>query len=243
MKNIIIIPARMASVRFPNKPMALIDGKPMIQRVWEKAKESKIGPVIVACCEEEVLNLITSVGGKAVMTSPEHHSGTDRIFEVVSNFSSKNEFENIINLQGDMPLINSADIEKVTTPLMQGFDIGTLVTNISREEQKDNNITKARVNWIKKYEIGEAVDFFKITNNYEKNLYHHVGIYSFRFNSLKNFVNLKPSVNEVQYKLEQWRALDANISIGASFIKNVPISVDTEDDLIKVENIIKRINE
>tara|TARA_Y100001970_G_C14205733_1_gene843845 strand:+ start:640 stop:1371 length:732 start_codon:yes stop_codon:yes gene_type:complete len=243
MKTIIIIPARMASTRFPNKPMALIDGKPMIQRVWEKATDSKIGPVVVACCEQEVFNLITSVGGKAVMTSAEHPSGTDRIFEVAKNFPDIKEFENIINLQGDMPSISSSDIKKVIIPLMQGFDIGTLVTNISNEEQMDINITKARVKWIKNNDLGEAIDFFKITKNIQENLYHHVGIYSFRYNSLENFVNLKPSVNEIYHKLEQWRALDANISIGTSFIKNVPISVDTEDDLIKVENIIREANE
>ena len=243
MKTIIIIPARMASVRFPNKPMALINGEPMIQRVWQKAIESNIGPVIVACCEKEVFNFINSLGGKAVMTSPEHLSGTDRIFEVAKSYSDIDQYESIINLQGDMPLINPSDIKKVNIPLTQGYDIGTLVTNISIQEEKNINITKAKVNWIKKNNLGEAVDFYKISKKIKENIYHHVGIYSFRYNILRNFVSLKPSINETKLKLEQWRALDSKISIGVSFAKNVPISVDTEEDLIKVENIIKSNND
>ena len=239
MKTIIIIPARMASVRFPNKPMALINGKPMVQRVWQKAKDSNLGPVVVACCEEEVFNLINSNGGKAVMTSPDHPSGTDRIYEVIKNFPDINQFDSIINLQGDMPLINSSDIQKVNIPLIQGFDIGTLVTDITLQEEKDLNITKAKINWIKKNNLGEAINFYKISKNIINDVYHHVGIYSFRFQSLENFVNLKPSVNELRHKLEQWRALDANISIGATYIENVPISIDTKEDLIRAENIIK----
>ena len=243
MKTIIIIPARMASVRFPNKPMALINGKPMIQRVWQKAKESNIGPVVVACCEKEVSNLISSLGGNAVMTLPDHPSGTDRIFEAIKDYPDIDQYESIINLQGDMPLIETSDIKKVNVPLMQGFDIGTLVTNITLQEQNDINITKAKINWIKQDNLGEAVDFYKISKKIENNAYHHVGIYSFRYKTLKNFVSLQPSFNETYHKLEQWRALDAKISIGVSYVKNVPISVDTEDDLIKVENIIKKRNE
>ena len=239
MKTIIIIPARMASTRFPNKPMALIDGIPMIQRVWQKAKEANIGPVIVACCEKEVLDLIKSNGGEAMMTKKNLPSGTDRIFEVIKNYPEGKQFESIINLQGDMPIMNSLDIIKVNTPLYQGFDIGTLVTNISSEEEEEKNITKAKINWIKKNDIGEAVDFYKDSRKIMNNICHHVGIYSYRYKSLKKFIELKPSENEIYYKLEQFRALDAKMKIGVSYVKSVPLSVDTEEDLIKVENIIK----
>jgi len=243
MKNIIIIPARMKSTRFPNKPLALIDGIPMIQRVWQQAKSADIGPVIVACCESEVFELIKSIGGDAFMTSPSLPSGTDRIFEVIKNISDVDQFDNIINLQGDMPVINPLDIKKVNVPLLQGFDIGTLVTNITDEEERNLNITKAKINWIKKNYLGEAIDFYKKSKNLKKNIYHHIGIYSFRFHSLKKFIELKPSTNELYHKLEQWRALDANMKIGTSFVENVPLSVDTKEDLIKVENIIKVNNE
>ena len=243
MKTLIVIPARMASFRFPNKPLALIDGIPMIQRVWEQAKNADVGSVIVACCENEVFNLIESIGGKAIMTNPSLPSGTDRIFQAISELPEVEQLDSIINLQGDMPIISPLDIKKVNEPLIQGFDIGTLVTNISVNEEKNNNITKAKVNWIKKNQLGVAKDFYKLTKNTLNNIYHHVGIYSFSFKNLKRFVELKPSSNELNYKLEQWRALDAKMSIGVSYVKNVPISVDTEEDLKKVESIIKTSND
>ena len=239
MKTIIIIPARMASQRFPNKPMALIDGIPMIQRVWEKAKLANIGEVVVACCEKIVFDKINSIGGTAIMTNPNLPSGTDRVYEIINNHPNANKFECIINLQGDMPLVNPNDIQKVSIPLMQGFDIGTLVTNISEEEEKNINITKAKVNWIKRDNIGEAIDFYKNPKKILKNIYHHIGIYSFRNNSLKKFVDLKPSENELFHKLEQWRALDSNMTIGTKYIDVSYFGVDTEEDLLKAENIIK----
>ena len=239
MKTIIIIPARMASQRFPNKPMALIDGIPMIQRVWEKAKLANIGEVVVACCEKIVFDKINSIGGTAIMTNPDLPSGTDRVYEIINNHPNANQFECIINLQGDMPLINPNDIQKVSIPLMQGFDIGTLVTHISKEEEKNINITKAKVNWIKRENIGEAIDFYKKPKKVLKNIYHHIGIYSFRINSLKKFIGLKPSENELFHKLEQWRALDSNMTIGTKYIDESYFGVDTEEDLLKAENIIK----
>jgi len=239
MKTIIIIPARMASQRFPNKPMALIDGIPMIQRVWEKAKLANIGEVVVACCEKIVFDKINSIGGTAIMTNPDLPSGTDRVYEIINNHPNANQFECIINLQGDMPLVNPNDIQKVSIPLMQGFDIGTLVTHISKEEEKNINITKAKVNWIKRENIGEAIDFYKKPKKVLKNIYHHIGIYSFRINSLKKFISLKPSENELFHKLEQWRALDSNMTIGTKYIDESYFGVDTEEDLLKAENIIK----
>ena len=165
MKTVIIIPSRMASQRFPNKPMALIDGIPMIQRVWKQAIESNIGQVIVACCEKEVFQLINSLGGEAIMTRKDHPSGTDRIFEVIKNYPTKNQIDSIINLQGDMPIINPETIKKVNIPLAQGFEIGTLITNLSLEEEKNENITKAKIDWIKKNNLGEAKDFYKTSKN------------------------------------------------------------------------------
>ena len=242
MKTLIAIPARMASVRFPNKPMIMIDGKPMIQRVWEKAIESNLGKVIVACCEDEVFNLITSIGGQAILTNPDLPSGTDRVYEAIKNLDGISQYDSIINLQGDMPLIRSNDISKVNISLKQGFDIGTLITDLTNIEKKDPNITKAKINWIKKYLIGKAIDFDRSINN-TINAYHHVGIYSFRFDSLKKFVYLSPSKNEKKLKLEQMRAIDANMTIGVSYIKEVPLSVDTKEDLFYVEKLIKNYNE
>tara|TARA_Y100001960_G_C14754565_1_gene870496 strand:- start:106 stop:828 length:723 start_codon:yes stop_codon:yes gene_type:complete len=240
MKTIIVIPSRMASKRFPNKPMALIKGKPMIQRVWEQAVASNLGDVIVACSEKEVYNLITSLNGRAELTNPNLPSGTDRIFSAIQNLSNIKKYESIINLQGDMPIINPKDIEKVNIPLKQGFDIGTLVTSFKNEKEINNkNITKAQIEWIKKDFIGKAIDFnkdFKLLNG--KSLYHHVGIYSFRYEILEKFVSLSPSKNEKIRQLEQMRALDSRISIGVGYVKNVPNSVDTKEDLLEIERLI-----
>ncbi len=242
MKTLILIPVRMAATRFPNKPMALIAGKTMIQRVWEQAILSNIGEVIVACSETEVYDHITSLGGKAEMTDPDLPSGTDRIFEAISNYANISHYDSIINLQGDMPIINPKDIEKVNIPLEQGFDIGTLVTELTHDQTKDINITKAKIEWINKYKIGKALDFKKgIFNSTDNNIYHHVGIYSFRYETLKKFISMSPSKNEIKRKLEQLRALDAKMTIGVTYVKNIPISVDTKEDLLKVENIIKNL--
>jgi len=239
MKTLILIPARMASVRLPNKPLAIIAGKPMIQRVWEQAKLSNIGDVVVACSEKEVFDLIQSIGGNAILTNPNIPSGTDRIFQATMSIENMDQYESIINLQGDLPLINPKDINKVNIPIEQGFDIGTLVTDLTFEQQKDINVTKVKVKWIKKNIIGEAFDFYKTIVDEKKNEYHHVGIYSFRYESLKKFTSMLPSKNEINHKLEQWRALDNKMTIGTSYVKDVPISVDTKEDLIMVENIIK----
>ena len=152
----------MASTRFPNKPMALIDGKPMIQRVWEQAILSDLGEVIVACSVKlKFMIIIISLGGKAEMTNPNLPSGTDRIFEAINNYSNISHYDSIINLQGDMPIINPEDIAKVNIPLQQGFDIGTLVTELTQDQAKDINITKAKIEWINQHKIGKALDFKK----------------------------------------------------------------------------------
>ena len=240
MKTLIVIPVRMASKRFPNKPMAMIKGKPMIQRVWEQAISSGVGDVIVACGEKEVHDLITSLNGKAELTDPNLPSGTDRVYAAIQKHSNIYQYESIINLQGDMPLIEPENIRQVNYPLKQGYDIGTLVTGFSNNnEAKDKNITKAYIEWIKKELIGKAIDFNKDINFFdEKYFYHHVGIYSFRYETLKKFISLPPSNNEKIRQLEQMRALDANMSIGVGYIKNVPIGVDTIEDLLKVEKLI-----
>ena len=241
MKTLIVIPARMASTRFPNKPMALIKNKPMIAHVWERAVKADVGRVLVACCEKEVYECIQSIGGEAVLTDPNLPSGTDRIYAAIQDNEDFLMFDNIINLQGDMPLIDEISIKKVNSIINQGYDISTLVTSFLSEIEMDNiNITKAEVKWIKKESIGEAVDFYKIKQQQKKHLtYHHVGIYGFSLESLKKFVSFKPSFREQKLKLEQMRGLDNNMSIGVGYVENVPLSVDTKEDLVQVEKLIK----
>ena len=146
MKILIVIPARMASTRFPDKPMALINKKPMILHVWERAKESNLGRVLVACCEEEVANCITSAGGEAILTDPSLPSGTDRVYAAIENDDDFLMNDTIINLQGDMPLIDALSIDQINKTITQGYDMSTLVTSFSSEKDRQNeNITKAEV--------------------------------------------------------------------------------------------------
>jgi len=239
MKTVIIIPARMASKRFPDKPLALINGVPMIQRVWENAIKSNLGNTYVACSETEVFDLITNLGGTAIMTDPKLPSGTDRVYAALQQIENYQSYEIIVNLQGDMPLMNVYDIIKVNEPILKGFDIGTLATNLSIEEESNINITKVKIDWVKDKSLGIAKDFYKNSKGHIDHVYHHVGIYSFKITALSKFISMSPSVNELNYHLEQWRALDSGLSIGVSFVENVPISVDTKEDLIHLESIIK----
>ena len=243
MKILIVIPARMASIRFPDKPMALINKKPMILHVWERAKESNLGRVLVACCEEEVANCITSAGGEAILTDPSLPSGTDRVYAAIENDDDFLMNDTIINLQGDMPLIDALSIDQINKTITQGYDMSTLVTSFSSEKDRQNkNITKAEVKWIKKEKIGEALDFYKNKkeDSIDKNIYHHVGIYGFIPSSLKKFVHLQQTEREKDRKLEQMRALDNGMTIGVGYVENVPISVDTKEDLMQVERLINK---
>ena len=243
MKTAIIIPARMASQRFPNKPMAKINGTPMIERVWRQGINSKVGDVYVACSENEVFNLIISKGGKAIMTDPNLPSGTDRVFAAFNLLENKDDYESIINLQGDMPLIDYKNIQSANIPLHNGYDIGTIDTDISSNEIKNENITKVIVDWKEKGVVGNSLDFYKSLKTEVTNIYQHVGIYSFKPSALKKFILLPPSKNEIDRKLEQLRLLDAGIKIGITYVENVPISVDTVEDLILIENILKNKDE
>ncbi len=239
MKTVIIIPSRMGSIRYPNKPMVKIKGIPMVQRVWKQAIKADIGDVFVACSEEEVFDLITSIGGKAVLTNPDLPSGTDRVYAAYNLIDQNNEYENIINLQGDMPMIDPKDIRSACIPLKHGFNIGTIATNITQNEERNPNITKVKINWRDSDFLGNCIDFYKLSRGELNNVYQHVGIYSFKPQTLKKFISLPISKNEIDRKLEQLRALDAGINIGITFVENVPISIDTKEDLIKIENIIK----
>ena len=243
MKTAIIIPSRMSSKRFPNKPMAKINGIPMIERVWKQGINSKIGDVYVACSEYEVFNLISSKGGKAIMTDPNLPSGTDRVFAAFNLLDNKDEYESIINLQGDMPLIDSINIKSVNIPLENGYDIGTIATEISNEEEKNENITKVSIDWKEADVVGNSLDFYKFSTKQTSNIYQHVGIYSFKPIALRKFVSLPASKNEKDRKLEQLRAIDAGIKIGITYVENVPISVDTLEDLILIENILNNRDE
>ena len=146
MKKIItIIPARMGSSRFPNKPMAKINDIPMIERVWRQGINSKVGDVFVACSEDEVFNLILSKGGKAIMTDPNLPSGTDRVFAAFNLLENKDDYESIINLQGDMPLIDYKNIKLLKKYMSEnGKILPSRITNISQKKQRELSLSIKR---------------------------------------------------------------------------------------------------
>ena len=238
MKTIILIPSRMASTRLPGKPMAKINGKPMIQLVWEKAISSDIGDVYVACSEDEVFQTIKDLGGRAIMTDPQLASGTDRIHAAFKKIDNNQKVDFVINLQGDLPLINPEHIKSVINPLKKNFTMSTLATSLKKYQIQNPNITKIKVKWIDN-ELGVAKDFFRISKNSKTEIYHHVGIYAYSIETLNEFVKLPKSKNEINLNLEQFRAMDANIKIGVSYISDIPIGIDTKEDLIYAESIIR----
>ena len=242
MKNVVIIPSRMASTRLPGKPLIVIDGIPMIQRVWQQATESNIGEVFVACSEIEVHDLIVNNGGKAIMTDPNLPSGTDRVHSAFLKIKNNKDIDVIINLQGDMPLINPEHILKVIDPIKRNFAIGTLATNLNDNELNNPNVTKVEVDF-KKNEVAQALSFYREVTIENKNLYHHVGIYSYTPDSINTFINLPKSKNEIDLSLEQMRAMDSNIPIGVTYVPEVPMSVDTKEDLINIETNIREHND
>lgn len=228
----IIIPARMASTRLPGKPLADIGGKPMIVHVWERACAAQVGEVIVAAAEAEIAEAITNAGGKAILTPPDLPSGTDRILLATSYLPLATT---IINLQGDMPLVDPALIAAVLKPLQNpAVEIATLVTPVTDAAAKNNpNKVKAILN-----AEGRALYFTRAAAPHGDGAFHyHIGIYAYRRAALEAFVALPPSPLEQREKLEQLRALEAGMRIDAAIVKAEPLGVDTPEDLEKVRKI------
>ena len=241
----IVIPARMTSTRLPGKPLADIAGEPMIVHVWRRACEADIGRVIVACSESEVADAVRDHGGEAVMTRPDHQSGSDRIFEAMSRIDSDQQIDAVINLQGDLPLIDAIAIRASLAPLAGAdVDIATLVAEIVEAGERDDpNVVKAIVSFDPvvdgdRARTGRALYFTRATApSGEGPLYHHIGLYAFRRTALERFVELPPSTLERRERLEQLRALEAGMWIDAVLVDSVPVGVDTPADLARVRQL------
>lgn len=234
LKPVVVIPARMASTRLPGKPLADIAGKPMIVQVLDRAREADIGPVIVACAEQEIADAVISAGGNAVLTRSDHPSGSDRVFEAVEKFDPTGRFDAIINLQGDLPGLDPAAILAARDALSpENVDIATLVAEIADPaELVDENAVKAVVSMKGGETIGRAIWFSRLQAPWgDGPHYHHIGIYAYRRASLQKFVGLPPSPLELREKLEQLRALEAGMRIDAACVDTVPLGVDTPQDL------------
>ena len=241
-KIAIIIPSRLRAERLPNKPLKLINNKEMILHVYDTAKLSNVGEVIVATPDQEILNLVKTHNGQAVLTSNKHQTGTDRVFEVFeSKLKSKPEI--IINFQGDMPNLNPDTIKDLATHMKKNLcDIATLASDLENEQEKKNpNVVKVLTdNEIKNKNFSKALDFFRTSNKPLSRLtYHHVGIYAFTNKALIRYVGLKRSKLEKERKLEQMRALENQMRIDVGYIDSCPLRVDTESDLKAIKKIME----
>ena len=237
--NLIIIPTRLGAKRFPNKPLARINNVPMIVHVLNRAKESKIGDVVVATPDNEICKIVKENGGKAILTKLNHPSGSDRIYEAYIK-QLKNDDDLIINLQGDMPNIKPNSISKLVKLMRSGnCGVGTLASKIiDNNDIIDPNVVKVHVKeMLNENSFIEAKDFFRIKKdlNNEK-IYHHIGIHAFTNHALTKYVKLPRSKLEVERNLEQMRVLENNMVIKVGLSDSVPLSVDTEEDLKKVSS-------
>ena len=239
MKNTaIIIPTRLGALRFPNKPLAKINNIPMIIHVVNRAKESKVGEVFVATPDKEIFDIVNKNGDTAILTSQDHSSGSDRIYEVYSK-KLKNNFDLIINLQGDMPNIKPSAILRLEKFMRNiNCDIGTLASHIKDEKEiTDPNIVKVNTEKeLKEDNFLKAKDFFRIKKILSKEkVYHHIGIYAFTNVALKKYVELSRSKLEIERNLEQMRAMENNLIIKVALCNSNPLGIDTEQDLIKIK--------
>ncbi|MFT7086824.1 MAG: 3-deoxy-manno-octulosonate cytidylyltransferase (CMP-KDO synthetase) [Rickettsiales bacterium] len=246
-KILTIIPARLASTRLPNKPLADILGKPMIVRVFEQAKKANLGEVVVACDSAEIANAIENIGGKAIITDPNLPSGTDRIFAAMQQIPNYQDFEIIVNLQGDLPAIDPKVIKAAANTILQSdADIATVASIISDKEEINNpNVVKIAIAFLEDSILGNAILgnalYFSrapIPHNAAE-YYHHIGIYAYKRKSLERFVNLKPSNLEKTESLEQLRALENQMTIAVQIVDSHPLSVDNSEDLEKVRNFLR----
>lgn len=240
----ILIPARMASTRLPGKPLADIAGRPMIVHVWDRATEAKLGPVFVATDSEDIAAAVAKAGGQAVMTRADHTSGSDRIFEAMEKIGDGADI--IVNVQGDLPTIDPADIRAAVAPLRDpAVDIVTLAAEITRDEERTNpNVVKVVGTAIENASDNgrlRALYFTRATAPHgDGPLYHHIGLYAYRRGALEKFVRLPPSRLERREKLEQLRALEAGMRIDVAIVASVPLGVDTPHDLEMARDMLAR---
>ena len=241
-KTLILIPSRMAATRLPGKPLLKINNLSIISHVFKRAKEANIGEAVVATDDKEILNDVLKNGGRAILTSKNHKTGTDRIFEAYKKLNIKN-IDYILNLQGDEPDIDKDDIINLNNFMInKDAELGTLAGKI-KDDKMLNNKNVVKVITDKKLEENNfpiALNFTRdnLSTN-SQNIYHHIGIYSYKVSVLKKFVNLDQTNNEKENKLEQLRALDNKLKINVALAKSSPIGVDTEEDYLAIKKIME----
>jgi 3-deoxy-manno-octulosonate cytidylyltransferase (CMP-KDO synthetase) len=233
MNPLIAIPARLAATRLPDKPLADINGSPLILHVWRRAVAARVGRVIVACGDFQIAQVVRQAGGEAVMTDPALPSGSDRVAAAADIVDPSRAHDVVVNLQGDVPDPSKPELEAVLTPLADpAVDIATVVTPMGEEARNDPNSVKAVLALRAGARAGRALYFSRATvPSGEGPLYHHFGLYAFRRDALQRFVKLPQGVLEAREKLEQLRALEAGMRIDAALIDRVLYEINTPEDL------------
>jgi len=241
MKTLVIIPSRLSASRLPGKPLLKINGLSIISHVFNKAVEANIGDVYVATEDQEIIDDVHVNGGKAVLTSKNHKTGTDRIYEAIKKID-KSDVDLVMNLQGDEPLIDIEDVNNLNNQMKKSnSDLGTLAAKIQNKDlfEKQNVVKVITDESLDKFQFPQAVNFYRQKKNIVENTYHHLGIYCYRLETLTKFVSLKQSQNEIKNKLEQLRALDNNIKINVALAKTSSIGVDTKEDFVAIKKIME----
>jgi 3-deoxy-manno-octulosonate cytidylyltransferase (CMP-KDO synthetase) len=237
---LILIPARMASLRLPGKPLADIAGLPMIVHVLQRAEAAELGPVVVATDSEAIATAVEKAGGRALMTRADHASGSDRIFEALQVADPEARADVVVNVQGDLPTLLPGDLRAVLGPLADpAVDIATLAAEIHRSEERTNpNVVKVVGSPVAADRL-RALYFTRATAPHgDGPLYHHIGLYAYRRAALQRFVALPPSALEQRERLEQLRALEAGMRIDVVVVDSVPLGVDTPEDLAAARQML-----
>lgn len=241
MNPLIVIPARMASTRLPGKPLADIHGKPMIVHMLNLARDAGIGPVAVACAEQEIADAVRQAGGRAVLTDPDLPSGSDRVHAALAELDPAGQHDVVVNLQGDVPTLDPAQLRLVILPLADpAVDIGTLVVPIlSEEEANTASFVKAVCAFREGQATASALYFSRAPVPWgDGPRWHHIGIYAYRREALHRYVSLPPSLLERREALEQLRALEAGMRIGCARMEHGLFGVDTPADLERARQLM-----
>ena len=240
MKTLTIIPSRLSATRLPGKPLLKINDLSIISHVFKRAQEANIGDVVVAAEDEEIVDDVIKNGGRAILTDRNHKTGTDRIYEAFQKLEVKN-VDLIMNLQGDEPSINIEDIQNLNKKMVSNQSkMGTLDAKMKDLNDLDNeNVVKVITHEnLKNDGFSEAKNFLRRSSEVA-NIYHHIGIYCYSTETLKKFIQLNQSKNEIENRLEQLRALDNNIEIKVALASSSPIGVDTKEDYLALKKIME----
>ena len=241
MKTLVLIPSRLSAQRLPGKPLLKINGISVISHVVKKANEAEIGEVYVATEDQEIISEVKKSGGQAILTSNKPKTGTDRIYEALTKLDKTN-IDLVMNIQGDEPLMNVADIKNLNNQMIKYKNkLGTLASIITNKNLFYNqNVVKVSTKEkLSNNNFPEATNFSRELNYDNKNIYHHLGIYCFDVETLKKFVSYPQSLNEKKNNLEQLRALDNDIKVNVALAKSSPIGLDTKEDLIAIKKIME----